>query len=100
MRRSFRHLDRVMNFEPRYAKCPACGNHFHQDQPWKKTCLPCWKHRKAIADTAPPPPARPAIPGDVLRLLLQLVHPDRHGGSPASVKATQWLLEQRKELRA
>lgn len=27
-----------------------------------------------------------------LRRLIQLCHPDKHGGSPASVAATQWLL--------
>ncbi len=40
--------------------------------------------------------ARPeAIPGDMLRLLLQLVHPDKHDGSQASNRATTWLLQQR-----
>lgn len=28
--------------------------------------------------------------------LLQLCHPDRHDGSPASLKATRWLLEMRR----
>ena len=35
------------------------------------------------------------IPGDMRRLLVLLCHPDRHGGSQASNKATRWLLEQR-----
>ena len=39
--------------------------------------------------------ARTAIPADMLRRLLQLAHPDRHGGSEASQIATRWLLEQR-----
>jgi hypothetical protein len=30
-----------------------------------------------------------------VRQLLQLCHPDKHGGSQASTQATQWLLTQR-----
>ena len=37
----------------------------------------------------------PAIPAEMLRRLIQLAHPDRHGGSEAATKATRWLLEQR-----
>lgn len=33
-----------------------------------------------------------------LRTLLQLAHPDKHGGSVASTKATQWLLTVRNRL--
>ena len=40
-----------------------------------------------------------AIPNDVIRLLIQLAHPDRHGGSQASQKATQWLLSQKGKSR-
>lgn len=36
-----------------------------------------------------------AIPTDMWRRLLQLAHPDKHGGSEAATKATQWLLENR-----
>ena len=35
------------------------------------------------------------IPPDMIRRLLQLAHPDKHGGSEAATKATQWLLGQR-----
>ena len=27
--------------------------------------------------------------------LVQLAHPDKHGGSPAAIEATRWLLENR-----
>ena len=37
-----------------------------------------------------------AIPPDMLKRLIQLAHPDRHGGSDAAHRATQWLLEQRR----
>ena len=37
----------------------------------------------------------PAIPAEQWRRLVQLCHPDRHGGSPASNEAMQWLNEVR-----
>ena len=40
------------------------------------------------------------IPADLLQLLLQLTHPDRHGNSAASTKATDWLLKQRRRRSA
>ncbi len=36
------------------------------------------------------------IPPDRLRMLIQLAHPDRHGGSQAANDATAWLLALRK----
>ena len=36
-----------------------------------------------------------AIPPDMLKRLIQLSHPDKHNGSEAATRATQWLLEQR-----
>ncbi len=36
-----------------------------------------------------------AIPPDMLKRLIHLAHPDKHGGSEAATRATQWLLEQR-----
>jgi hypothetical protein len=44
------------------------------------------------------PPSRhngQGIPQEMLRRLIQLSHPDRHGNSEAATKATRWLLEQR-----
>ena len=36
-----------------------------------------------------------AIPSDMLKTLIRLAHPDRHGNSPAANKATAWLLKAR-----
>ncbi len=36
------------------------------------------------------------IPDDMLKILVQLSHPDRHSGSAAANRATAWLLKQRK----
>lgn len=40
------------------------------------------------------------IPADVLKVLLLLCHPDKHNGSPASTRATTWLLQQRQRKTA
>lgn len=45
---------------------------------------------------AAPPSKRPIIPPSMLRRLLWLCHPDRHGDSEAATTATAWLLAQRK----
>lgn len=39
--------------------------------------------------------SKPSIPVEMWRRLVQLAHPDRHGGSPAANVATQWLLQVR-----
>lgn len=35
-----------MAFIPEWRDCPECGEEFYQDQPWKRTCLPCWQEAK------------------------------------------------------
>ena len=35
------------------------------------------------------------MPLEIWRRLVQLTHPDKHGGSAAAVEATRWLLENR-----
>jgi len=83
------------DFMPHRATCPSCGKTYLQDQPWKRICLACYLKTKGKST----PPARqlpaiePAIPLDMVRRLIQLCHPDRHGGSQAAVIATQWLLK-------
>ncbi len=37
----------------------------------------------------------PSLPVDIVKRLLSLCHPDKHGNSKASTEVTQWLLEQR-----
>jgi len=74
--------------------CPTCKTRtFIQDQPWKLVCLDCYLARKGKTT----PTARtaatvaPIEPG-MLRRLIQLCHPDRHGNSEASNTATRYLL--------
>lgn len=35
----------------RHVTCPSCGREFYQDEPWKKTCLSCWKASKCADRT-------------------------------------------------
>ncbi|MGN6701471.1 MAG: hypothetical protein ACTHKB_00730 [Burkholderiaceae bacterium] len=107
------------------AECVDCGFTFRRDESehWKTVCIPCFKERKRRESEeyearrkkvnedfarqransehfrrAEPPPFRgppPAIPAEMLKRLIMLCHPDKHGGSEMSRKATQWLLEQR-----
>ena len=42
-----------------------------------------------------PQPTKPVLDSEQWRRLVQLCHPDKHGGSEAAVKATQWLQEVR-----
>lgn len=90
--------------------CQLCGVSFYPDKDWKKVCLPCYKKMKqrenseltrlrqeneSLHSQLASALTRVAIPKDIQRLLIQLCHPDKHGGSPASNKATEWLLSQR-----
>ncbi len=78
--------------------CAKCGRTFEREasETWKRLCFPCWKAGKDAADKPTPAPAAP-MPIDpvMLRRLIQLCHPDRHGGSEAASVATTWLLKQR-----
>lgn len=99
--------------------CKKCGNRFFRayDESWKTLCLPCFKEtrraeasyfalwQRATADadrltekleTLERQLAQPSALERELReqlpRLIQLAHPDRHGGSEASTRATTWLL--------
>ena len=101
--------------------CASCGSTFWRNpaEPWKTLCITCWRTSKARADNQADRlhiqldralteatmlrrqvarlEARAGIPSEVLARLIRLCHPDRHQGSEAATKATQWLLSQRKE---
>lgn len=105
--------------------CGQCGHQFFADAEWKRICLPCWKRNKNAeggvqrGDAALQRRVRELerecdrledalyevrrisasnIDLAFCRLLLQLVHPDRHGGSQAANEATRRLLELRNKL--
>ncbi|MBK7423578.1 MAG: hypothetical protein IPJ48_11015 [Propionivibrio sp.] len=101
------------------ATCSTCGNRYQRDEPWKRTCLPCWKKRKRAEQNSAPGTSNELLKArleilklqaelSVLRLattraiepgmlaqLIRLCHPDKHGNSQGSNKATAWLLGQR-----
>lgn len=109
------------------ATCTQCGANFRRavDESWKKLCFGCWKEtrqrernyfglwQQAEAEndllaarleslekqlSAPAPLERELC--EQLPRLIQLAHPDRHGGSEASNRATAWLLSIKRALGA
>lgn len=109
------------------ATCTICGSPFtrRSDESWKTLCYACWKMSKqSSSPSLGETPAqlrhelhvaleeaarlrrrlmeaerKDSIPPDVLKKLLHLAHPDRHGGSKIATEATQWLLKQREARR-
>lgn len=109
------------------AECAGCGEPFIRKagEEWKRKCFRCWwsslssaeqSRRKAQWDkdtefnfkndkqeetrqsyNRNATPLEAELKGN-LNLLIQLCHPDKHGGSPASNKATVWLLEMKRRL--
>lgn len=73
-----------------WVPCPECRKPYFRDQTWKRVCVTCYLASKA--PPAPPAIAAPAIEPGMLRRLIQLCHPDRHGDSQASNEATRYLL--------
>lgn len=90
-----------------HASCVRCGSPFlrQRGETWKRQCAVCWQSQRATdaflrgfeagrAEALRDAPG--AIPPERLRALLQLVHPDRHGGSALATNTTAWLLTQRR----
>ena len=95
------------------ARCLKCKQPFRRspDEAWKTLCVRCWYAGRAStgrksssagskSSTGPKLPPRAVDEfSDRLREMIQLCHPDRHGGSELAGQVTQWLLRVRKELR-
>lgn len=101
-----------------YKVCTGCNKNFHvaEGEEWKKTCLGCWKKTKNVQDKnyqrvlqlealaqllyrridELEKKTSSSIEPDMLRRLIMLSHPDRHNNSEASKKATQFLLDMKK----
>lgn len=85
----------------RIATCVACGRVFARadDETWKVRCRACWLAAKDVIPTTGGEAS--AILDNIeahLRLLIQLCHPDRHGGSAAANDATVWLIGLRERI--
>lgn len=58
-----------------------------------------WRETRRAADAEISAWHQPeSIPPDILRTLIGLAHPDRHGNSETANRATAWLLQQRGRL--
>lgn len=90
--------------------CAACRTRLPAHGPdWKTLCSPCFVESKKreraelldllaeLREENARLRERPALDPAMLRTLLQLCHPDKHGGSLAAHKATQYLLALRRE---
>ena len=89
--------------------CGSCGN-FAGEEAWRKLCGKCFgkQKRKEEEDREEQIAAlmqelammrreqrAVALPADRLRQMIQLCHPDKHGGSDLAKDVTQWLLQQK-----
>lgn len=83
------------------ARCLDCGDAFQRDAEahWRVRCLPCWREAKGLRSTPAVTQVAPVIEDAMLKRLIQLTHPDKHGGSEAAVIATRFLLELRARSR-
>ena len=97
-------------------RCDHCRTLFDAKFPSAKLCLDCWKKRErafAEYDDLRAELARldtevrrlrhalhhqQGIPPEMLKRLIGLCHPDRHGNSEPSTEVTKWLLAQRPRL--
>jgi hypothetical protein len=75
------------------ATCPTCGGQYLKDQPWKRVCISCYLDAKGRTAPIRYLPTTPTpIEPDMLRRLIYLTHPDKHGNSEAANTATRYLL--------
>lgn len=81
-------------FSGAMAICPTCQTEYYRDHVWKLQCLNCYlAHKGKTAPTTRTVQVTTSpIEPDMLRRLIQLCHPDRHGGSESAHTATMYLL--------
>jgi hypothetical protein len=72
--------------------CPNCGK---PKKEWAKVCWKCHTdevvedaYQRGVADGKAD---IPKLEKSLYRKLVQLTHPDKHGGAKAAVEVTQWL---------
>jgi hypothetical protein len=75
--------------------CNQCHQPFFANEPWKKLCIDCWKRSRNIQPKATP---GLAIEPELLKKLIYLAHPDKHGQSALSTEVSKALLTLKKGL--
>jgi len=86
------------DFKAHIALCPSCREPFQKNQVWQKVCITCYLDKKGKRRAAPSVRTVTVvepIEATMLKRLIQLCHPDRHGNSEASTTATRFLLQLR-----
>ena len=90
------------------ATCPQCNQEFWKDEYWKRVCLNCFKANKRKerqheqeqyefeSRRAQPTQSATPIPADILKKLMYLCHPDKHGGSRVASDMFVWLSDLKK----
>ena len=85
-------------------RCRACYAALHFEPEWKTLCKSCYAASKKREQAQLQAEVaglraelavlrqRQGIEPAMVRTLLQLCHPDKHGDSPAATRATQFLL--------
>lgn len=83
-------------------RCADCSKEFVAKERWMVRCYPCWQKRsKPSKPSAAVQDKFDKIFDEVkrnVRELIQLCHPDKHGGSELSHKMTKMLLQIKQDL--
>jgi hypothetical protein len=99
--------------------CISCGApfHFSAGEEWKTYCISCYKQKKRN-ERQPHDASKPkwterekivyvdrvvykdrivneSIPQELLKKMIRLCHPDKHGNSQSSNEITAWLLDKK-----
>jgi len=85
----------------RYKPCLSCSALFfyYEGEEWKTQCLRCYLQKRQKQADSKPTQNGTDIPDDILKKLIILCHPDKHGNSEMSNAVTVWLLS-KKQTRA
>jgi len=99
--------------------CTKCGLPHTSDAEWKNICFPCWKEEKGYTPTTGDKAYKElqsayaalqkqtvissfrgdstALTPALIKDMIVLCHPDKHGGSERATRITQWLTRQRRK---
>jgi len=95
-----------------YKNCSHCGSVFEPKFANAKLCFSCWKKRETALEEYDEIKSenewlrrriakletRQGVETSLLKKLIRLCHPDKHGNSDTSNEVTVWLLKQRDQV--